>query len=416
MGAEMSPQDAINKSEVVLKVSLLFAVFLSIRIVPSATALADWKLANGPNGKEVRVFAFIDAKVFAGTTDGAYVSTDNGNNWTAFNAGLADPDPMHAPIYRINTLAVIDTFIFAGTDLGGVFRSSWSGSTWISCSSGLTNGWVYSLLFKDSFLFAGTNGGGVFRSTDRGSFLFAATYGGVFRSTDSGTSWSRADSGISRILMTSFAVRGTSIFAGSLGFGIFVSTDNGGSWTARNAGLTETDVRALSVSGNNIFAGTSAGGVFLSTNSGTSWTAVNSGLRVPYVYALASSTTHLFAGNLSGVWRRPLSEMITAVEEDLPQSPTGFSLGQNYPNPFNPTTVVRYQVPAPSGVEVPVVNSVRLVVYDVLGREVAMLVNERQGAGVHEVMFDGSGLASGVYAYRLTAGRYVESRKMLLLK
>ena len=86
----------------------------------------------------------------------------------------------------------------------------------------------------------------------------------------------------------------------------------------------------------------------------------------------------------------------------------GFSLGQNYPNPFNPTTVISYQLPAAS--------DVRLVVYDVLGREVAVLVNERKTPGSYEVKFDGSGLTSGVYLYRLTAGSFVQTRKLLLLR
>jgi hypothetical protein len=88
--------------------------------------------------------------------------------------------------------------------------------------------------------------------------------------------------------------------------------------------------------------------------------------------------------------------------------PARFSLGQNYPNPFNPKTVVSSQLP--------VASNVKLVVYDVLGREVAVLVNERRAAGNYRDTFDGSGLASGVYVYRLAAGQYVESRKMVLMK
>jgi hypothetical protein len=88
--------------------------------------------------------------------------------------------------------------------------------------------------------------------------------------------------------------------------------------------------------------------------------------------------------------------------------PRTFELSQNYPNPFNPSTVVRFQLP--------VISNVRLVVYDILGREVAMLVNERKAAGSYEVQFDGAGLASGVYFYRLQADEFVQTRKLLLLK
>jgi hypothetical protein len=88
--------------------------------------------------------------------------------------------------------------------------------------------------------------------------------------------------------------------------------------------------------------------------------------------------------------------------------PNQFTLRQNYPNPFNPTTVVGFQLPAAS--------DVRLAVYDLLGREVAVPVNERKAPGTYEVKFDGSGLASGVYLYRLSAGSFVQSRKFVLLK
>jgi hypothetical protein len=88
--------------------------------------------------------------------------------------------------------------------------------------------------------------------------------------------------------------------------------------------------------------------------------------------------------------------------------PTQYALGQNFPNPFNPTTVVRYDVPENS--------SVKLVVYDILGRQVRVLVNEPEVPGSYDVRFDGTNLASGVYIIRMTAGNYIETRKMLLTK
>ena len=95
-------------------------------------------------------------------------------------------------------------------------------------------------------------------------------------------------------------------------------------------------------------------------------------------------------------------------DETVGSNPSIFSLSQNYPNPFNPITNITFQVP--------ITSHVTLSVYDMLGREVAVLVNERREAGVHEVKFDGSGLSSGVYFYRLTAGTFVETRRLLLLR
>ena len=94
--------------------------------------------------------------------------------------------------------------------------------------------------------------------------------------------------------------------------------------------------------------------------------------------------------------------------ETVDELPTQYSLLQNYPNPFNPSTTIKYELPNSS--------VVRLSVYDILGREVSVLVNERREAGVHEVKFDGSNLASGVYFYRLQAGDFVQSKKLAVLK
>jgi hypothetical protein len=107
-------------------------------------------------------------------------------------------------------------------------------------------------------------------------------------------------------------------------------------------------------------------------------------------------------------------EVLTDVKEK--SLPTKFALEQNYPNPFNPTTIVSYQLPVPSGAEGPAVSEVKLVVYDLLGREVAVLVNERQAPGSYSVRFNASGLASGVYLYSLTAGSFTQTKTLMLLK
>lgn len=88
--------------------------------------------------------------------------------------------------------------------------------------------------------------------------------------------------------------------------------------------------------------------------------------------------------------------------------PNYYSLGQNYPNPFNPSTKIKFTLPQP--------ENVKLVVFDILGKEVKTLVNEEKEAGIHEVNFNASSLSSGVYFYRIVAGNFITTKKMLVIK
>jgi hypothetical protein len=99
---------------------------------------------------------------------------------------------------------------------------------------------------------------------------------------------------------------------------------------------------------------------------------------------------------------------IMTVVDDKTQTIGGFALGQNYPNPFNPSTTISYQLPQES--------LVTLKVYDVLGNEMVTLINEEKPAGSYEAKFDASKLSSGVYVYRLQAGNFIQTKKMMLVK
>jgi hypothetical protein len=108
-----------------------------------------------------------------------------------------------------------------------------------------------------------------------------------------------------------------------------------------------------------------------------------------------------------------LADMSTSVSDATPALPEGFALAQNYPNPFNPETVIKYQLPADM--------SVQLTVSNLLGQQVATLVNGAQVSGQHEVRWNGLDqqgvqLPSGIYIYQLRAGDMVETRRMLLLR
>ncbi len=340
---------------------------------------SSWSAANTPFLGFLGM-AEIGTNLFAATEKGVFLSTNNGSNWAAVNTGLPDT--------AVTALAVSGTNLFAGTATGGVFLSTNNGTNWTVVDTGLT--WIWALATS------GTN-------------VFVDTWQGVHRSTNNGSSWTSVNTGLSNKYVSSLAVEGTNIFAGTAN-DVFLSTNNGASWNDVDTSLS-TSVSSLAVSGANIFAGTGYGSlVSVSTNNGASWTTVDAGLTLPNtaVFALFISGTNLFAGTTFGVWRRPLSEMITSVKGRDTEKPTRFSLSQNYPNPFNPTTTISFTLPSRS--------IVSLKVFDMLGREVSMIVSGELQAGNYNRQWNAANMASGVYFYSLQAGTNTETKNLLLLK
>jgi hypothetical protein len=130
------------------------------------------------------------------------------------------------------------------------------------------------------------------------------------------------------------------------------------------------------------------------------------------VWSLEFDKHYIFAAVNDVVWRRPFEEIIEITKVLFEEPPMSFNLLQNYPNPFNPSTKISWQSPVSSWQT--------LKVYDVLGNEVAILVDEYRNAGSYVVEFNAASSirnpASGIYFYRLQAGDYVETKKMILLK
>ncbi len=389
-----------------------------------------WSAANcgstGLPNDTVQSVIVSGSNLFAASNDGVYLSTNNGTSWTSANSGLTGP---------VQCFADSDSTVFAGTN-NGVFLSSDNGTSWVPANSGLTNLNVQSLLVSGANIYAGTVGGGVYRSavngiswtavnsglTDLnvtglaagGTYLYAATSGGgVFYSSPRVIEWAPRSSGLAGTSVKAIAAADTNAFAATDTI-IYYSPHNGTNWNSADTGMPSgTRVRCFALdtitgSTNNIFAGTYGKGVILSTDTGKTWNPFNTGMSHTTVLSLMFSGNTLIAGTDRGVWTLVVPNVITGVKRKTVETPNRFSLSQNYPNPFNPTTMISYQLS---------VNSlVTLKVYDILGREVARLVNERQNAGDYTITFNASRLSSGVYFYRLTAGSFVTTKKLMLIK
>jgi len=397
---------------------------------------ANWSATGTLSTPYIYALAVSGTNIFAGADgDGVFRSTNNGTTWTLVSTGITNT--------RIFALAASGTNLYAGTFGGGVFLSTNNGTNWTPINVGLTNTSVNTLLVSDANIFAGTEDG-------------------IFLSTNNGSSWTSASFGLTNTFIHALAISGTNLYAGTED-GVFHSTNNGANWTAINSGLTNPTIFALTVYGTNLFAGSNGNGVWIrpidivvpvelvsfsaSTNGNNvslNWSTAtetnNSGFSIERKQVFSQQSTvsnkewfelafvngngtttktqsYSFNDNnlTSGKYLYRLKQIdfdgtfeYSNEVEVIINVPDKFELSQNYPNPFNPSTKIKYQIATS--------NIVNLKIYDVLGNEVASLVNEVQPAGNYELTFDASLLSSGTYFYKLQAGSLVETKKMLLLK
>jgi photosystem II stability/assembly factor-like uncharacterized protein len=403
--------------------------------------------------------------VGSGTNDGLFRSSDGANTWTQVNTGLTNTTVRslgagmnenlvagmfggiwhssssggswekvqelkgyYASVYSIRASPWGHLFAGVSGDNGRVYRSTDGGATWAQTDSGLPDRTVCDLAFEASgHILAGMSyPAGVYRSTDNGdswlpsglqntsvSFLaasptgdiFAANYTDVYKSTDNGYTWVQPNFPTYGIEALAVGLNGF-VYVGLNGAGIYRSTDEGDSWWQTPLPHSFVNAIAINPSGN-LFVGT-YDGVYQSTDDGVSWSQINGGLTHTSVMSLALTPDgYIFAGTWGGGVYGSV-EPTTSAERKDDGLPTEFKLFQNYPNPFNPSTTIRYQLPQEA--------FVTLKLYNILGQEVAALVDEEKDAGSYQVQFDGRVFSSGVYFYRLRAGEFVETKKLLLLK
>ena len=190
---------------------------------------------------------------------------------------------------------------------------------------------------------------------------------------------------------------GTNIFAGTRE-GVFLSINNGSSWTAVNNGLTNPNVSSLAISGTNIFAGTYQGsGVFLSTNNGSSWTAVNNGLTSTSVYSLVISGTNIYAGTGGGgVWKRPLSEMLSISETNI--ALLDFSI---YPNPASEMFTLNMNISNNA--------DLTLNIYNVMG---ALIKSETLKQNQQQI--NTKDLSNGIYLVEIKSKEWSGKQKLII--
>lgn len=258
--------------------------------------------------------------------------------------------------------------------------------------------------------------------------------GRIFRSTNGGTTFTDITGTLPDRYPDDIAVDpndSKTVYVVFSGFGtshLFKSTDAGNNWIDIGSQLPDVPSSAIAIDPNNsniLYFGNDIG-VYVSTDAGQTWSDYSIGLPFGCIVidlSVVRATNRIRAvthGN--GVYEAPLYNPVS-VDDNSNQIVSGFILEQNYPNPFNPSTKIKFTIPS-APLSLGEGLGVRLIVYDALGNEVATLVNEYKSAGNYEIVFnvaqsasaDRPELASGVYFYRLTAGNYSMTKKMILMR
>ena len=196
---------------------------------------------------------------------------------------------------------------------------------------------------------------------------------------------------------------------------LYSSSNNGISWDSLNIPYSFNTIESNPYNANILYGGADSG-MYISVNKGLSWALYNNSFTPSRkVIGISkdnnSSDTVLVCTDkaIFKVW----DSFIVGIRTEESKTTQNFTLFQNYPNPFNPVTKIKFDIPSKVKGQT---SNVKLIIYDALGKELQVLVNERLNAGSYEMEFNGNNFASGVYFYKLEAGDFVETKRMILLK
>ena len=378
-----------------------------LKIFRTTNGGSSWELIHSPSSSNIIYsLCFKDFNVgWAGTYSGEiYKTTNGGFNWTA---------TLVAYNKKINSLYFInqntgwlagESGVYAKTTNGGI---QWSGSLPGSSDS-------FDIYFLDSL---------------KG---FVCGYEKLATTTDGGSNWNIISYTNVILSSISFINSQTGYVLGSLqnvsnySAGLYVlKTTNGGinwnnifnetAWPNSILQLKDSHFQNENIGiyvGTMIYAGPSysySGVMRKTTDGGMNWSNINNywgeGL---HCIEFANSLTGFAAG--TGAIYKTTNGGVMFIQNKENIYPQNYSLYQNYPNPFNPVTKIKFDIAGQT------VGQTFLSVYDITGREIQTLVNEKLNPGTYEVTFDGSNLASGIYFYQLSKGNYVNTKKLVLLK
>jgi len=380
--------------------------FTFVRSTDNGTTWAN-VMQNGINVDTILSLGKGGGYIFAGANGvySVYRSSDNGNSWGTANQGLP-------PNAVVNAFTWIDSTLYTAANYG-VFSSTDHGGHWKADTAGLG-------LDQDP-LYPTNPYGGIVGITSVGSkklyAIKSSSRGGVYTSSAHSIAW--VPIGLGTVWGHAMAAIDTNVFVGTPG-GIYLYTGSGTMWLSRSNGLPNNGQSCILTTADTLlfayYTGFSTKGTYMSSDLGQTWVQIKDSIfGGNVVKTMVTTKKYLIAGTQRGAWRLPLASVITSVNDIPIHLPTDYALSQNYPNPFNPSTTIRYDLPK--------ATNVTLKLFNALGQEVALLVNERKDAGSYQETWNAN-VPSGIYFYRLQSGDastgsargFVETKKMIVLR
>jgi len=427
---------------IIIKDSLMLISNLDSGILRSSNYGTTWKEANsGLTNMPIYYLYAEDNLLLASTaypsssSGKLFRSADNGNTWETTSSEIQN-------IKRC--FLRFQDKIYAGTVWGGIVSSTDDGTSWTT--NGITGGFVNSLVEANDSIYAGISSIGIYTTADQGEtwspannglpnplsvekiivvpeslvhgkIIFLATGQGVYYSTDYGNNWLPGNIGFNYQNIWTIAATKTSansgvnLFAASKNY-YFVSNDLGENWVTSTTGPNyESSLKLYSYPENpgldSVLFALADSKIIMTSDHGQNWKSLGDNIERTHFYDIDIDSNYLYAGTSRGVWKRPLSEIISNLSPNN-KIPTHFVLEQNYPNPFNPTTTIRYTIPHQS--------FVTIKIFDILGREIESLFQEENQPGTYEITWNAAIRPSGIYFYKINAGDYTEVKKMILIK
>ena len=399
--------------------------------------VSTWTEQTSPLATELNSVSAVDDNVAwaSGATGKVVRTTNKGATWTNVSGDLPITNPGYV-IWAFDASNAVVTTSPAAAAGARIFKTTNGGTNWVQTFY-QADGWGDGLYFMNATT-------GFFYGDHTGTRL------SIFKTTNAGTTW---DSTGQYYPTTSdgwnnamFGL-GNQIWIGTNSTSIAYTSNAGVNWSTQTVPVANT----YAIWFNSATAGMAAGAsnIFQSSNSGTNWATVTSPLANNATGLCGTGTEYWFttfstlvyytsnngttwstqytapgSGSFRHITRSRTGSTIWGVRTDggisrygaplvgiTPisiETPSAYSVSQNYPNPFNPTTKINFALPK-SGL-------VTLKVYDMLGKEVAMLVNEVKNVGTYTVDFNGANLSSGIYFYKVSVNGFSDVKKMMLIK